>query len=563
MTKLPEDVAESHDLQIRFLDSFGKSGASLFRSYRECKVLAVGAGSFLVSLVEALFESGLPKIHVTITDSEPTDWNSLNALAENARKKNPGAELKEIKISQTTESAWRESIQSFDWVLNVGKKARVDEIRAIHRACRAEKKSLLVATCVGQTGIAGPLVNSDSEGCWESAWRRLHRSALCKDAMTSEIRSAAGSMLANVIVSDMFRSITRVTKPELENRLYLLNLQTLEGSYHSFLPHPLITHEIKIQRVPHIDRLIGTGNCTKGDPGKFLSFIHRLTSPQSGIFHVWGEGNLNQLPLPQCRVQAVDPLSEGPAELLPVSIHAGLTHLEARKEAGLAGIEAYLTRIGNYLGADFLAGPKSGSKNAKLSEFVEIGAGESVEEAVLRGLQKGLTKELIHQTADRNPKVLGVRMSQIKDSPCRYYLRALTVLQGAPTIGLGDDLLGFPVVWIGSGDRWYGSVSLTRTLALRMALQQALLKAQNRTEVVANQGVELLTPDPEEAISTKLDIEAVQDTMDAELLCYAMSVLKRNRARLFIVDIKAEPIFNEHLGGLFGVRIGKAGASDE
>ncbi|MCD9025251.1 bacteriocin maturation protein [Cohnella silvisoli] len=545
MANVPDNIVERYDLQIKFLDSCGKLGVSLFQSYKESKVLAVGAGSFLVSLVAALFESGLSKVHVIITDSEPTDRRLLLSLAENAKNADPKAELQHSVMSERTVSAWKEGIQPFDWILYMSKQTKLEEIQAIHTACIAEKKSLLIAMCHGQTGFAGPLVSPDSEGCWESAWRRVHHSAIRNDPMIPIFRSAAAPMLANIIVFDMFRTITRAAKPELENKFFMLDLHTLEGSYHSFLPHPLITKGITTEQVQNLDQLLVSGRGSNSDPNKFLSFINRLTSPQSGILHLWDEGDLKQLPLAQCRVQAVDPLSEGPAELLPVIIRAGLTHIEARKEAGLAGIEAYLTRISHLLG----------------TQFHEIGAGETVEEAVYRGLQKCLTQQLRKQTAYRKPTVQGVQISHVEDTRCRYYLQALTTMQGTPTIGLGDDVLGFPVVWIGNGDCWYGCVGLNRTLALRITLEQALLKAQNRTAIVTLQGVEIPSLDPEEAILTNLEIKAVEDTAHAEWIQYALPVLKRNQTRLIVLEMMAEPLLNEHLGGLFCVMLGKEEAS--
>ena len=38
-----------------------------------------------------------------------------------------------------------------------------------------------------------------------------------------------------------------------------------------------------------------------------LLYFRRLTSAESGIFHLWEEGDLKQLPLFQCRVQVVNP----------------------------------------------------------------------------------------------------------------------------------------------------------------------------------------------------------------------------------------------------------------
>ena len=86
-----------------------------------------------------------------------------------------------------------------------------------------------------------------------------------------------------------------------------------------------------------------------------------------------------QLPLSQCLVQAVNPLSEGPATLLPEVICAGLTHEEAKRHAGLTGIEMYVSKW----------------IDSKVPEdFIGIGAGETIEEAICRGLQAYLDEKL-------------------------------------------------------------------------------------------------------------------------------------------------------------------------
>jgi putative thiazole-containing bacteriocin maturation protein len=545
MDKLPIEMVGRFDSQMRL----------------QIKVLAVGAGSFLASLVAALFETGLSKVHVTLTSPESTDRRLLTALAENIRKTDPKAELKELTMPKRTVTAWRERVQPFDWILYGCQEEHLEEIQAIHSACRAEKKSLLITTCIGQTGLAGPLVHPDTEGCWESARRRMHQSALRNVPMASIFNPAAGPMLANIIVFDMFRTITRVMEPEMNNKFFLLDLNTLEGSYHSFLPHPLITGGITTKQVYHWEQLLGRGKSSNGDSNNFLTFISRLTSLQSGILHLWDEGDLRQFPLSQCRVQAIDPLSEGSSELLPINIRAGLTHMEARKEAGLAGIEDYVTRIEGLSAIPFHLDQKSSNWNTELSEYVGIGAGETAWEAVYRGLQKCLSQQLRQRTADRKPAFSGVQIGYVEDTLCRYYLHALTIMQGAPTIGLGEDLFGFPVIWIGTPDYWYGSAGLNRTLALRMTLQQALLRVQNPAETLALQCVEISSLDWEEGIVTNLEIKAVEHTAQAEWVQVAVSVLKHNQMRLMVFEIRVEPFLNEHLGGLFGVLLEKEEAS--
>jgi putative thiazole-containing bacteriocin maturation protein len=160
-------------------------------------------------------------------------------------------------------------------------------------------------------------------------------------------------------------------------------------------------------------------------------------------------------------------MSQGPASLLPIKICSGLTHEEARREAGLAGIEAYVFRLAEVL--------------VDSQEFVGVGVGDTVVESVSRGLQACLAEQLGRQQTVWKPTVNRVEFSKVADERSRFYMQSLTTMQGAPIIGLGDKVCGFPVVWVGTGDRWYGTVGLNKTLALRQTLQAALLKLQNQS----------------------------------------------------------------------------------
>ena len=59
--QLNSTILEKYASQIEFIENFVDSGAYHFQEYRQAKVLAVGSGPILVSLVAALIESGLPK----------------------------------------------------------------------------------------------------------------------------------------------------------------------------------------------------------------------------------------------------------------------------------------------------------------------------------------------------------------------------------------------------------------------------------------------------------------------------------------------------------------------
>lgn len=548
--ELADQVLKKYPSQIEFLDSVGDSGAYRFQVYRQAKVLAVGSGPFFVSLVSALIESGLPKFHVLITDSVSTNRRRLMELVAHARKTDFEVTVEEVTVKKEGVSSWREIVQPFDSILYVSQEGDVEELRALHAVCREEKKAFLPAICLQEAGLAGPLVHPDSESCWESLVRRIHQSALYKDQQLSTFSSTAGAMLANVIVFELFKEITGVTESEQKNRFFLLDLETLEGNWHSFMPHPLVIGRAAAEWVQDFDMRIEQG-LSRGEPGKLLLYFSQLTSEVSGIFHSWEEGDLKQLPLAQCRVQAVDLLSEGPAELLPNIVCTGLTHEEARREAGLAGIEAYVSRTVNLL-VTTLPPYQEGSM-VEPQEFVGVGAGETFAEGVCRGLQRCLAEELSKQQVNQHNLVTRVQLSAVEDERCRFYLQALTTMQGAPIIGLGEEVSGFPVIWVGTNGRWYGSAGLNITMALRNALQQALMKAQNEADCLTAQALEVSSVHLEEKVPLNLLIPACEEPIQSEVLQSAMQVLEQNHKRLLVFEPALEPFLKEGLTGVFGV----------
>lgn len=550
--QLTNKVLNKYASQIEFLSNLADSGAYRFMSYRQANVLAVGSGPIFVSLVAALLNSGLPKFHMLVTDSVPTHRQRLEELAAHARQSDPEVAIEELALQKEGAGFWREAVQPFDSILYVSQEGDVEELRVLHAACREQGKVFLPAICLQQVGLAGPLVHPDAEGCWESAWRRIHQSALLTDPQLHTFSSTAGAMLANVIVFEWFKMVTAVTETELKNKVFLLDLETLEGNWHSFMPHPLVIGQMKVEWVEDLDLYLEQ-NADRRESHGLIPYFSTLTSAETGIFHMWEEGDLKQLPLAQCRIQAVDPLSEGPAALLPEMVCTGLSHQEARREAGLVGMEAYVSRL---LGMFSTMLPTDNGAKGRMiepQEFVGVGVGETVAEGVCRGLQKCLSEELVKQQMDQKPPVFRVQLGTVEDERCRFYLQALTTMQGAPTIGLGAEVFGFPVVWVGTSGRWYGSVGLNVTMALRTSLQQALLEAQNQAEYLTTQVWKVSSVFWEENKQQSLVIPACEEAAQTEVLQSAMQILKQNRKRLFLVDLALEPFLKEELAGVFGV----------
>jgi putative thiazole-containing bacteriocin maturation protein len=252
--QLPEEVLKKYASQIEFLNNFVDSGEYRFQSYRQAKVLTVGSGPFLISAISALLESGLPTVHVLVSGTEPTDRQRMLELAAHARKTDPEVAIEEITLQKEGVRSWREAVRPFDSILFVSREGDIEELRVLHAVCREEKKVFLPAVCLQQVGLAGPLVHPDFQGCWESAWRSIHETAICKDPQLHTFSSTAGAMLANVIVFELLKKITGLNDSEQSNQFYLLNLETLEGKWHSFMPHPLVNGRTAVKWTHDFDQ---------------------------------------------------------------------------------------------------------------------------------------------------------------------------------------------------------------------------------------------------------------------------------------------------------------------
>ncbi|WP_242220424.1 putative thiazole-containing bacteriocin maturation protein [Bacillus cereus group sp. BfR-BA-01380] len=541
--QLPENIVKKYESQIEFLDNLGVSGAYRFQSYRQTKVLAIGSGSFFVSLVSALLESGLPRFKMLITDSVQTNKKRLKELIEHAQKTDPEVLIEEIFLQKEKRNVLKDAVQPFQAILYVSQGEDIEELKIIHAICKEEKKIFIPAIFKQGVGLAGPLVHPESDACWESAWRRIHKSTFSKPSGEHTFSSTTEAMVANVIVFELFKKVTDVTKRTQTNQFFLLNSETLEGNWHSFLPHPLVTENMEIEWVQDFGARIRQSS-NENELSESTLNLNSLVSKEAGIFHIWEAGDLKQLPLAQCRIQTVDPLSEGPAELLPDMICTGLTHMAARYEAGLAGVETYISRIAS-------------SKLSEHEQFIGIGAGETIAECVSRGLQKCLDEELHKRQMSQNIVVSRVELDAIEDESCRFYLQALTTLQGTPTIAFGEAIFDFPVIWIGTNNRWYGSVGFNKTIAMRKALQQALTEAQNCDDSFISQALEASSVLLQDKMPLRFAISSCENMTQEEILQSAEQTLNQNGKRLCVFEISLEAIWKEELAGIFGVILGE------
>ncbi|MGG4454377.1 putative thiazole-containing bacteriocin maturation protein [Brevibacillus porteri] len=546
---LSREMLSTYAAQIEFLDQFGGSGGYRFQKYRAENVLVIGAGPFLLSVIHALLESGCVQFHYAMTDETPTDRERLETIIENSRRKDPQVKLEELEPASWGKVEWSEAIEPFAAVLYTSAHTNKDEISVIHSVCREREKVFIPALFVLQKGMVGPLVQPQSEACFESAWRRLHRQALSADPDHHAFSMTAAAMLANIAVFEWFKYVTGAIETEVPNKVYLLNLETLEGNWQSFMRHPMLSEEMSMEVLD--ERGIQSRLSKEAEQKEsLLSLFPSWTSSGTGIFDSWDEGELTQLPLTQCIVTAVDPIADGPAELLRSVVCAGYNHDEARREAGLLGAEMYVGKMVNHLATQNTAFQMGIDGN------IGIGAGETAAEGLSRALLHCLTLTYVAEMKGRQPTARPVYAGKIADEQTQYYLRSFAILGEEPKIAKGHDVCGFPVIWVGTRSGWFGSVGLQELDALQKALMHALHRIQNQSAalskyVLTAQSVALTGETMELAF-----LPSVEES-ENEVWQYAVEVLALHHKKPLIINAAIEPFLEEDLGGVFALLLSR------
>jgi putative thiazole-containing bacteriocin maturation protein len=511
---LAENIQKKYQAQIDYLDHLSGSGAHRFEKYRQSSVLAIGSGDFLTTLISALLQSGLEKIHMIATKHSTASMNRISQLLHDTKLMDSGVSI--VPISYDSISGWNEIVSSFDTVLYVGEEKDVDQMILLEHVCKKAQKCFLPAIILHDTGMVGPAID------FQSAYQRV---SFLKNN-TNKASSTSLCLLANQLAFLWFQiqtGIVRKNKPTV----FLLDLVTLEGRWHSF------------QSLPHLDQ---TNQILKALPkekwndspihknGNLPYLFQQITSSRTGIFRSWGPENHLQLPLSQCQVIVSNPLSAESTETLTPIICAGWNHQEAQRESGLAGIEAYGSQLikGTYL----LNNP---------STYIGIGAGESNAEAICRGLQKHLTHFLKEKNASPTLPQYRLSLNFIEDEKSRYYVKSIRSLYGLPTVSIGEPIFGFPVVWIKTGSTWFASVGFHLTAALRNALQKALQMAQNDTNKTS-----ALHTNKQLALCTTLFPSYQADSYE-QVLSSVLPTLEQHNQQIDVFSICMEKIIDQHL----------------
>lgn len=357
---LSQAELEIYRSQIEFIDYFQNLAASRFERFRTARVLLIGSDFTVASAAHSLMDSGLRRINLLFTGEDEARRLRILQYVEHFSGKDALIEFHEqAAINWQQADSVTRLIADYDIVLHASDTLMLDRVRLLNRCCVGQGKIFLQGMMVDGVGWVGPLALPGEAGCWECAWQRYlsaSPSATGRSDAGSEIcrkeeyfSPTAAAIVGNTITFEIFKHLTGAGEPEPHTRVFFLNLETLETSFHSFLPHPVCstcspeppqTASEILKQFEEIKEQQATG--------VWDDFSHRaqeLVDERFGIFTRFGPGDLAQLPLTRCEAAIANQEQENQSPATRNVIAAGRSHYEAQYWAARGGLETYLSLL--------------------------------------------------------------------------------------------------------------------------------------------------------------------------------------------------------------------------
>lgn len=361
-TDLPHQLSEqelrAYEAEIAFVGAFTSSAAHHFEQYRNARVLLVGSGLTLTSLVHAALHSGLRQVHVLLTEEYPTDRQRLLDYLELYRERDGYQEISiAAPLDWADEDAVRLALQSFDALLYTADRAMVGRAYLLNRLAHEQQKPLIQAVLIDDEALIGPLVQPGKAGCWECAWRRLQAnfpppqdklnvpllSALedfPSGAVSRFVAAPTAAVVANLLNFELFKYLAGVDALETAGHMLIIDLETLQSKRHSFVPHPLCSacsSAISADAATFQKTITSLRATPTVEQEHFSSQAVHLFDARLGLFREIDEHDFTQIPLNVAQVTLTLPQTASLRLVTGQGTDFGL----ARRRATLRACEIY------------------------------------------------------------------------------------------------------------------------------------------------------------------------------------------------------------------------------
>lgn len=342
-TLRPSDI-ETYASNIAFLDSLQTSASHLFETFRQQRLLLIGTGVSLISLVQAGLECGV-KLLDAVESGEEGGQASPGAQAAGCFV--PCDDEQMVQWMPTPcwedESDARSAIQGYDAVVHIAGPLTLPRARILNRLCRDEQKVLVQAVVLAHQVWIGPLIGPGSKNCWECAWWRVQANGdVLLEQGDRSLTPAEAALVAHRLLFTLFRFVTRIAESDHAGQVSVLDLTTWQSERHHVLPHPYCStcqHPVVATSAQFLARIRRLQEQEPLDSEHFLHTIVPCLDERCGLFTTLDATPFVQIPLAVYMVRLAGP---EPAQARPpAALETGIGPQDARERALRKACERY------------------------------------------------------------------------------------------------------------------------------------------------------------------------------------------------------------------------------
>ncbi|MFE4369004.1 TOMM precursor leader peptide-binding protein [Streptomyces sp. NPDC056835] len=247
----PPDVARRFAPQIAYVDHYSDDAERRFHRFRTARVAVLGDDLVARWCVLSLIRNGCATIGLQ-PGLGAENIETIEAEAREAASDGCPVDLRRIEADDPRAPLGWADLASYDLVVVTGGPAAPRRLFPLLRAGVPEDRTLLPAWSYGEHAVVGPLMTSDTAGCWSCAVLRIgsHDGA----AAAADIWSAlalpgsvpAGelpsrplaAMIGNLLGYEIFRITTGALPAETAGQLIIQDMKSLDVTAEPLLPHP-------------------------------------------------------------------------------------------------------------------------------------------------------------------------------------------------------------------------------------------------------------------------------------------------------------------------------------
>ncbi|MET7468036.1 TOMM precursor leader peptide-binding protein [Micromonospora sp. NPDC005686] len=512
---------------ISYAEHVADAPVHRFEAFRNARVLLVGAGAPLHSLVQTLFDLGLRAATVMETGEEPADDEAYQRILDRCRDGDPTVTLTRVPDATAgPEAALTAVFGGFDAVLHCTGRELAGRAVAVTRAARAAGIPALHAVPNGDSVWVGPSSGDVAAGCWECGVRAAHGTGPAGATLalldrpehrSEQLTAPMAALIGGILGFVHFRAAIGGpgAAPNIMTRLDLDSGQT---SGHPLGAHPRCgSCAERTAPTPLAERVATVAGRTPIDRDTFATRVMAVIDRRLGPVIEVGTGEYSQLSV-SCLTATVADLTgagTGPRAVTAV----GDDRRQALVRATVAGLELLAAEAappptGSATpSADSTPSPTDTWWDPLTGAVVAVPGGATYPKVVAGGLswaeaQGRAALRLAYATAGEPPLPAsadagGEWSRDTWPTAVRHLADDMAVL--GHELHAWRDVSDVPTVFVGTGDRWLSHACATDAeTALELATQTAAALLTDRVPTGTDIGPDVGTDSWEGDLETLL-----------------------------------------------------------